>query len=449
MATTQDSMVAGLFATPEQYQQQLTQRALANSATMAQLTPEQSARQMAQFGGYQLAGGIAGALGAQDPQLKLQSMRQQVLQGLDRTSPESLMQGVRQLMQMGDTRGANDLQALAQDTALKQSQVTKNLRTSSTTVSERNREMIANAEIKLAKKETLSPEEEARVRWLIGQENKPKIFRDSDTGEITTIEPIDLMASAPNLAALVGKTAATQPSSVQDGGAATKAPAGVTGTVTTTPATKLPASIKKEVGTVDEQMTILDSSITKINALTPKIDNLNLGLYQNVERGVSAFLGKPTADTKEFKQLRRAVLEQANNLLLLAKGTQTEGDAQRARDQIADEDTWKNRELLTSAFDDLKATLTNTKEALKAKRSTLTSSGIPAIPGLGEGDIAPNRSNMSGMNPQLQPAAETPTAPKGKPIPQDVMNKANDAIKRGAPRDAVMKRLKDQGYAVQ
>jgi hypothetical protein len=359
------------------------------------------------------------------------------------------MQAAQRLASI-DPANASRLAEMSRAAALKKAQTDKALRTAgATTVSERNREMIANAEIKLAKGDALSPEEEARVRWMIGQENKPKIFRDSDTGQITTIEPIDLMTSAPNLAALVGRQAA-QPST--QGGITTTTPAttrGVTGTVTTTPATRLPSSIQKEVGTVDEQMTILNSSITKINALTPKIENLNLGLYQNVERGVSAFLGKPTADTKEFKQLRRAVLEQANNLLLLAKGTQTEGDAQRARDQIADEDTWKNRELLTSAFDDLKATLINTQEALKAKRSTLTSSGIPAIPGLGAGDIAPNRSSMSGVNPQLQPAAEAPATPKGKPLPQDVLNKANDAIKRGAPRDAVMKRLKDQGYAVQ
>lgn len=67
MAT--DSIVGGLFATPEQYQQAQTQQALANSGQMAQLTPEQSARQMARFGGDQLAGALAGALGAQDPQL--------------------------------------------------------------------------------------------------------------------------------------------------------------------------------------------------------------------------------------------------------------------------------------------------------------------------------------------------------------------------------------------
>lgn len=407
---TQDSMVAGLFSTPEQYQQQRQAVQRAQAIQMAQLDPFQQGQANIQMGFNRIADVGAGALGIQDPMLKLQSARQQAVQGMDPTDPESIMRAAQRLASI-DPANASRLADMARAATLKKAQAEKAMRTAgATTVSERNREMISNAEIKLANKETLSPEEEARVRWLIGQENKPKIFRDSDTGEITTIEPIDLMTSAPNLAALVGKTAATtQPSTAQGGGTATKAPAGVMGTVTTTPATKLPASIKKEVSTVDEQISILDSSVTKINALTPKIDNLNLGLYQNVERGVSAFLGKPTADTKEFKQLRRAVLEQANNLLLLAKGTQTEGDAQRARDQIADEDTWKNRELLTSAFDDLKATLTNTKEALKAKRSTLTSSGIPAIPGLNEGDIAPKKSSMSGANPQLQPA---PSAPK-------------------------------------
>jgi len=408
--------IMGLFTTPEQYQQAQSQAALQRGVQLAQLDPLQAARAQLYQGGYLAGGAIGGALGGQDPQLQLQSARQQAVQGMDPTDPESIMKAAQRLASI-DPANASRLAEMSRAAALKKAQTDKALRTAgATTVSERNREMIANAEIKLAKGEALSPEEEARVRWMIGQENKPKIFRDSDTGQITTIEPIDLMSSAPNLAALVGKQAA-QPST--EGGAASTAPTtattaptttrGVTGTITTTPATRLPSSIQKEVGTVDEQMTILNSSITKINALTPKIENLNLGLYQNVERGVSAFLGRPTADTKEFKQLRRAVLEQANNLLLLAKGTQTEGDAQRARDQIADEDTWKNRELLTSAFDDLKATLINTQEALKAKRATLTSSGIPAIPGLGAGDIAPKKSSMSGANPQLQPA---PSAPK-------------------------------------
>ena len=359
MAT--DSMVAGLFSTPEQYQQAQSQAALQRGVQLAQLDPLQAARAQLYQGGYLAGGVIGGALGGQDPMLKMQSMRQQIVQNLDQTDPNAIATAAQQLAQIGDQQGAMQLADLSRSAALKKAQAEKAMRTAgATTVSERNREMISNAEIKLANKETLTPEEEARVRWLIGQENKPKIFRDADTGQITTIEPIDLMTSAPNLAALVGKAS---PQTSTQGGAPVST-GGVTGTITTTPATKLPASIKKEVGTVDEQMSTLETSIKKITALTPKIDNLNLGLYQNVERGVSAFIGRPTADTKEFKQLKREVISQANNLLLAAKGTQTEGDAQRAKDQIADEDTWKNRELLTSAFEDLATTLANTKKSL-------------------------------------------------------------------------------------
>jgi hypothetical protein len=390
--------ILGLFTDPYQYMQQQNQAQNTAATQFAQLTPMQQAQFGLYKGGAQLGGAFAGAMGVQDPMLQMQSQRQQILRNLDQTDPNSIAAAAQQLSQIGDQQGAFQLAELSRTAALKKAQAERAMRTaSSTTVSERNREMIANAEIKLAQGQELGAEEEARVRWMIGQENKPKIFRDSETGEITTIEPIDLATSAPNLAKLVGKVA-------KEGGAA----AGVAGTVSTTAATKMPASLKKEVGTVDEQMTTIDSSINKLTALTPKINNLDLGLYQNIERGVSGFLGKPTKDTVEFKQLRRAVLEQANNLLLLAKGTQTEGDAQRARDQIADEDTWKNKELLTSAFDDLKATLGNTKAALNAKRTTLTNPGIPAVPGLSAADVAPKPSPFSGANPQLQPQ----TAPR-------------------------------------
>lgn len=388
---------------PQDMQQELINQRAKEFAT---LTPSQQLGMMGYKTGAAIGGGLAQAMGVDitDPRIKRQAQLQALSQGIEPTA-EGLKAFAQKLQTAGFTveaaqamDKAREIAKTEAETTLKGAQAERALRTAgATTVSERNREMIANAEIKLAKGEGLSPEEEARVRWLIGQENKPKVFRDSETGQVITIDPIDLAASAPNLATLVGKAAKPQ------------AGGGVSSTVSTTPATKLSSSIKKEVGTVDEQMTALDTSIGKITELTPKIENLNLGLYQNIERGVSSYLGKPTADTKEFKQLRRSVLEQANNLLLLAKGTQTEGDAQRARDQIADEDTWKNKDLLKSAFDDLTATLAGTKKALEAKRTTLTSSGIPEIPGLGAGDIAPKKSSMSGMNPQLQPS---PAAPK-------------------------------------
>lgn len=384
--------VMSLFMDPYQLEQQRSAGVNQRAAQFAQLDPMARAQYGIYRGASNLATGAAGLLGAEDPQMQLQALRTSIVKQIDWSNPDSISEGALRLQQAGDSLGARQIAEEGRAAALKKAQAEKAMRTaSSTTVSERNREMIANAEMKLAKGESLTPEESARVRWLIGQENKPKIFRDSETGEITTIEPIDLVNAAPNLAALVGKTAKEKAT-------------GVSGTATTTQATKLPPTLRKETATVDEQMTALDTSINKVTSLTPKINNLDLGLYQNIERGVSGYLGKPTKDTVEFKQLKRTVLEQANNLLLLAKGTQTEGDAQRAKDQIADEDTWKNKDLLTAAFDDLKATLSNTKKALEAKRTTLTSSGIPAVPGLGAGDIAPNKSPLSGANPQLQPS---------------------------------------------
>jgi len=385
--------IMGLFQTPEQYQLAQQQAQMEQARQYAAQDPMQRAVASQYFAGGQLGR----ALGGEDPQLKMATTRRQILQGIDQTDPKSLAQASQALAQAGDQQGAMQLAELSRSAALKKAQADKAMRTAaSTTVSERNREMIANAEIKLSKGEKLTAEEEARVRWLVGQENKPKIFRDSETGQITQIDPINLSSSAPNLAALVGKSTAGKE--------------GVAGMVSTTAPTKIAPSLRKETATVDEQMTALDTSVNKLVELTPKIENLNLGLYQNVERGVSGFLGKPTTDTKEFKQLQREVRSQANNLLLLAKGTQTEGDAQRAKDQIADEDTWKNKELLTSAFEDLARTLAGTKQALQAKRQTLTSTGIPEVPGLGAGDVAPQRSPMSGVNPQIQPQAQQPTA---------------------------------------
>ena len=51
MAT--DSIVGGLFSTPEQYQQSQNQQALQNAVTMAQLTPQQQANAQLQYAGYQ------------------------------------------------------------------------------------------------------------------------------------------------------------------------------------------------------------------------------------------------------------------------------------------------------------------------------------------------------------------------------------------------------------
>ena len=122
MAT--DSMVAGLFSTPEQYQQAQSQAALNRGVQLAQLDPLQAARAQMYQGGYQLGGAIGGALGGQDPVLKLQSMRQQVLQGLDPNDVNSITRAAQALAQAGDQQGAMQLSQRALEIRNVESQIT-------------------------------------------------------------------------------------------------------------------------------------------------------------------------------------------------------------------------------------------------------------------------------------------------------------------------------------
>ena len=124
---TQDSIM-GLFTSPQQYQQALQAQALNEGIKMAQLSPVERA----EAGGYAAAAGIgrgiAGLMGVEDPQMKIAATRQSILQQVDQTDPQSLAQAAQALNQAGDVQGARALYQTAQDVALKQSQITRNLR---------------------------------------------------------------------------------------------------------------------------------------------------------------------------------------------------------------------------------------------------------------------------------------------------------------------------------
>ena len=118
-----DSIVGGLFGTPQEYQAQQNQQALAQSAQLGQLDPFSSARTSLIYGGRQLAG----ALGGQDPQLQLISMRNAVLREVNPNDPDSLMSGAQRLAQF-DPQGASALANQARAAQVQLSQVTRNLR---------------------------------------------------------------------------------------------------------------------------------------------------------------------------------------------------------------------------------------------------------------------------------------------------------------------------------
>lgn len=107
-----ENIVAGLFGlTPQAYQGQQYQQDLKRGYELAQLSPGAAAQANLMASVGQLGRGVAGAMGIEDPQLKLISTRNTIAQQIDQTNPESILKGAQMLAQAGDQQGA---MALAQ-----------------------------------------------------------------------------------------------------------------------------------------------------------------------------------------------------------------------------------------------------------------------------------------------------------------------------------------------
>jgi hypothetical protein len=103
-------IVGGLFGiTPEMYQQSKAEQALSEGAQLGQMSPDAFGRSMLYAGASQLGRGIGGALGGQDPQLQLISMRNAVMQEVDPNNPASLQTAIQKLARGGDQVGAMQL----------------------------------------------------------------------------------------------------------------------------------------------------------------------------------------------------------------------------------------------------------------------------------------------------------------------------------------------------
>jgi hypothetical protein len=102
-----ENIVAGLFGlTPQMYGEQQRRSALQEGIDLAQLDPASRGAAMTYAGARGLGGAIAGAMGIEDPQLKLISARNTIFQQIDQSNPESMLQGIKMLGQMGDQQGA-------------------------------------------------------------------------------------------------------------------------------------------------------------------------------------------------------------------------------------------------------------------------------------------------------------------------------------------------------
>ena len=107
-----DNIVGSLFGlNPQMYGEQQRTSALNEGIALAQLSPAARGAALTYGGAKGLGTAIGGAMGIEDPQLKLISARNTIAKQIDQTNPESILKGAQMLAQAGDQQGA---MALAQ-----------------------------------------------------------------------------------------------------------------------------------------------------------------------------------------------------------------------------------------------------------------------------------------------------------------------------------------------
>lgn len=163
------SEILGLFTSPEMYQQQQDLMMQRQAAELAQLDPYQSIRFGAIRAGQQFGRGLAGLLGAEDPQLRMISARQSVLGGIDLGNPDSILAAARQLANAGDQQGALALADYARKAQVDAALVTQRQR-EGRVANEPEKVRIARARADLIQKrrqiEALPPDAEGRAEAL-------------------------------------------------------------------------------------------------------------------------------------------------------------------------------------------------------------------------------------------------------------------------------------------
>ncbi len=230
MATSQ---ILGLFTSPEQYQANQLAQFRQQAASEVQSNPFQQAAINMRQAGYQLGGGIAGALGGVDPQLQKITQRQQILGMIDPANPESYARGIQAALQVGDQEAAfllrNEMmkvKQVAQEEQLNQMKVQDYLTQRGQGIATQGRATLANELVGQLKNPdgTINKDVEARLlsfpegRAAISEQAKVlPALRQLGAAGTPEVNPFDLFVNDPNIPAPLKATARQYQSSFARG----------------------------------------------------------------------------------------------------------------------------------------------------------------------------------------------------------------------------------------
>jgi hypothetical protein len=419
------TIVEGLFGlTPEMYGQQQRTSALNEGIRLAQLDPAARGQAMIYAGVRGLGDVAGGALGAEDPQLKLISARQQVLGQVDQSDPNSLLSGAKILAQMGDQQGAFALSDFARKAQVQ--------------IAEQQQRLAAGqASLATAAKTELSVRQEEQLRSELSKLG-PDATQDQVIAVLTKYGPPEKVLAA--LTAAQSKTEATQArTATADAANQAKVDAAKTAADAAIERAKVAADAKleaaRERGATDKQIAqmridsakelaqnkidsakqlkefanslkgpkvlapslqkeedkeleLVDSLTAREASLAPAIATLTpdpktgkppleLGPVNNLRYQAQNAAGNSSVESRNYAALQRAVQEATNLKTDAAKGVQTDKDVLRFANELiaafGGNDTKTTLEALSNFS---KSTAKAKENAQKRIDSRRTSQGI-------------------------------------------------------------------------
>ena len=439
------NIVPSLFGlTPEQYGEDRYTQSLNRGITLAQMDPGAAARATLYSGVDQLGRGIAGAMGIEDPQMKKMSQRNQFLQQLDLTDPPSLIATAKQAANLGDAEfavglidRAKSLQESQSKLALQQAQTLKALQPNKLTGDERYIADLRTVESKILEGKEPTANELSNANMAAQMLSKPRSFFDQASGQTVTIPATDPSKAFPETFKAMIKTEA-------QGGIGVPKP-----TVQTVTTGNLPAGSQKEIGDIDSNLKKLELSAPELQSFLGSLKsgevkyNATSNTLDLLGATVLPAFGLAEKGSQVKKdEIKRALTERVNSLLLMAKGTQTEGDATRAADQIASTTTYLSQARMIGAIEGLTRAEGKLSEELVAKKTALQSQGKTDV-GVTPTKEAPQ---MAAPTKQVTPSAPKATSSStqlsreqkiklfidhngGKPTRQEAINALNAAGK--------------------
>ncbi len=353
-------IVGSLFGiTPQMYGEQQRMGALNEGVALAQLDPASRGAALTYGGAKQLGTAIGGAMGVEDPQLRLISARNAIAQQIDQSNPESILKGAQMLAQAGDQQGA---MALAQYARQAQSEMAL----------VQQRQAAQQSSLAQAAKTQLSIRQEEQLRDELSKLPQGA-SQDDVLAVVTKYGSPDkvlaaLQASADKAAANVARTESAQLANQARIDAAKVAAdakleaarmAGATAlqiaqmradsarelralTASLKGPKVLAPSLQKEE---DKELELVDSLSARESSLAPAIASLTidpktgkppieLGPVNNLRYQAQNAAGNSSPESRNYAALQRAVQEATNLKTDAAKGVQTDKDVLRFANEL-------------------------------------------------------------------------------------------------------------------